>query len=950
MTFTATSGLIARLSTTTDRLPDLPDFAAPTAEVRDWIKSRWADAGFAAAVALASPHLADAVASILTGHGSDRDVRRAATSLARYLLRHHSRATPFGTWAACLPAVIGPAAALDLPAEPTIVHHTSYARLVTETDAPARPSEPNFGQITVCRNPLALERPTCIILPWAPADTIETEPRTITVRRTKPLSTLWDTASEPVTIEALTEAISTVHPALAVDACHRVIAGLIEHRLLLTDTATSITALPVRTPPSQTSTIINAAYDAALTVPEPVARAAARAADILLRLSPHPKGDPAWQDYHRRWLDHYGPGHVVSLPRLLDPAAGLGPPAGYRGSAFPAPAPAFGDRDRRLLALAEHTLLAGETTLHLTDALIDELSQSDATAPPCAEVTLTIAADAPGAVDRGDFTATVRTASPSLFHSTGRHLTYLDPTATTAARDALTDLQRAHPGWRWAQTSPVPLADDLTDLAAHPRLLDTLIPIGEHPADPTALRPDRIGITGDAERLWAVNLDTGQPVRTLTCNAIEPVKYQHPATRFLTELTVAFDTALGPWTWGAANALPVLPRVQYGQLILAPARWRLDAALLDPNQDFTDWDRDLAAWCDRTGLAWFVAVGATDVRFTLDLDRPEHRQMLHVEQRRGGTVELREAPEPGSTDWIASRSHEINVPLIAPPARPAPAPRRPGASPATAQPPGTGRWWSLHLFTDTAEAERIITRHLPAFTDQLSTGGAWYLHYPDPAPHLRLRLPRTGRGDLEAIAEWTSFLIEAGLISDCHLATYRPETHRYGHGPLLAVAEDLFVADSTCAAAILSSTEPSSIDRDAGSAVNLLHLAESLADTPETAWAWLIDHIDQHAPETITATHAARHRARHTRNRARHRYAAPTNNDTPWSDRHAVAANYRQQHQNTEQPPDLSEVTAALLHLVCNRLFGPDPETERRLLYYTRSLALANHHQQGHPR
>src|SRR5690606_28912597 len=115
---------------------------------------------------------------------------------------------------------------------------------------------------------------------------------------------------------------------------------------------------------------------------------------------------------------------------------------------------------------------------HLTDALIDELQQGEVTAPPCAEVTLTVAAGSPEEVERGAFTATVRTVSPSLFHSAGRHLTYLDPAATEAAREALKVLRQAHPGWQWAQTAPAPLADDLADLAAHPRLLDTLIPIG----------------------------------------------------------------------------------------------------------------------------------------------------------------------------------------------------------------------------------------------------------------------------------------------------------------------------------------------------------------------------------------------------------------------------------------------------------------------------------------
>jgi hypothetical protein len=69
-------------------------------DCRSWLAHVWTLPGIAAAVRHASPVLTDRVETILAGESIPaRDVRRAALSMVRYVLRAGGRSTPFGTFA-----------------------------------------------------------------------------------------------------------------------------------------------------------------------------------------------------------------------------------------------------------------------------------------------------------------------------------------------------------------------------------------------------------------------------------------------------------------------------------------------------------------------------------------------------------------------------------------------------------------------------------------------------------------------------------------------------------------------------------------------------------------------------------------------------------------------------------------------------------------------------------
>jgi lantibiotic biosynthesis protein len=91
--------------------PGLPPWPAPGSTAghwRSWLAPVWADGPFRRAVTVASPDLAGQVAAVLDGRVTDlRRARRASLAVARYVIRHARRSTPFGLFAGVAPVQFG---------------------------------------------------------------------------------------------------------------------------------------------------------------------------------------------------------------------------------------------------------------------------------------------------------------------------------------------------------------------------------------------------------------------------------------------------------------------------------------------------------------------------------------------------------------------------------------------------------------------------------------------------------------------------------------------------------------------------------------------------------------------------------------------------------------------------------------------------------------------------
>lgn len=297
-----------------------------------------------------------------------------------------------------------------------------------------------------------------------------------------------------------------------------------------------------------------------------------------------------------------------------------------------------------------------------------------------------------------------------------------------------------------------------------------------------------------------------------------------PVYRFLLALQNQ-GVARPAWDWGPLVAAPFLPRVRMNRVVLARARWRLDARILrglipDPHRALDAMKR----LREHTQVCRFVTLLEGGRELLFDLAEPLSAAALAGLINRREQVDLYEADAnigPAcATSPEGTLAHELVVPFLRRVAegeprlveeRNVPMPER---GPRSLHLPGT-EWLFIKVYSGAATADMLLRETLaPAARRALATGAAdsWhFLRYADPELHIRLRI----HGDAARLCDETlpdlSKALErttvSGLVWRMQLDTYIPEQQRYGGASGLALAEAIFHADSDAVVDILDELE-----------------------------------------------------------------------------------------------------------------------------------------------
>ena len=277
--------------------------------------------------------------------------------------------------------------------------------------------------------------------------------------------------------------------------------------------------------------------------------------------------------------------------------------------------------------------------------------------------------------------------------------------------------------------------------------------------------------------------------------------------------------------WGPLTALPVLPRVVTGRVVLARARWLLDADLLERLRAARGVGRYRVIERLRAtfGLPRYVGLQTDgDESLPLDLENVLGVDALAQLANPGASlVELFPAPDEMSVRGPEGRYvHELVVPFIRKAARrecmrTAPAlPVIAVARETRSFPPG-GEWFYVRLFGGPATADRLLTESVaPLARAAVATGACddwFFIRYSVPADHLRIRL----HGDPARLARDFAPVLHAaaqqwladGLIWRVQFDTYEREVERYGGLEAMLSSEKVFAADSDAVVEMLRACE-----------------------------------------------------------------------------------------------------------------------------------------------
>ncbi|WP_045876705.1 lantibiotic dehydratase [Pseudofrankia sp. DC12] len=990
-------------------------------EWRAWLRRAWGDEELAEAIEVASPALATAVREIDKNDAiTPARVRRAVESVMSYLLRMTTRPTPFGLFAGVAPVTFGDRAQVRWGDASRPVARPD-ARWLSELVSVLEADPAVLGGLTVVANTLAFVRGERLVVPCQPR-TDESGAVTlvdIEVRHSGPVRAVLRAAQDPRSVADLVAVLAVDFPETPRQVVDRMLTQLVATGVLIsglrppadvTDPVCHLTerlrSIPeagrtslrpleeisqllrsyssARTARERTNLRAAAtagmmalherpapllaadlALDAGVVLPPVVVREAATAVAALVRLAPAPFGGPGWRRWHGRFLERSGPGAVVPLGEVVDADRGLGFPDGYRRTAGGPSAEAAPARDRVLLRLAQRAVLNGEE-LVLDNHTIADLAVTSETAGELAAVAQTelrfvLQAVTPRALDRGDFTLVVASAARSAGTSIGRFLYLFDRADRDHIGSAFASVPTLNPGARAVQVSCPALMARSQHLVRTPALLP-MLRLGEH-QPPTGAKQIDVGdlaVTGDANRLQLVSLSTGQVVEPISLHALDFQHATQPLARFLSEITTALVAPCVPFSWGAARALPVLPRVRFGRSILRPASWTLTSTDLPGRQaPQIAWERAWERLREAYRIPAVVYVGERDIVVRLDVSEPAHRALLRSRLNRDGATTLTEAPDSTAFGWIDGRPHEIALPLIR--ADPPPAPtsvRRHRPVPIArlgGHLPGTSPVLYARLYGNPRRQAEILTAHLPELLDAWphtrpeARPALWHLRHDSDPAHLGLWIGLTtpdAYGDAARhLGTWAESLRRAGLLHTLELGTYRPEIGRYGTGRLLAAAEGTFAADSGAALAQLTLIAASSdLDVRAVAAVSMVDLAEGFLGDWDAAARWLTDHVPHGGSPRLPRDLREQGLRLLTTARAELTTShGPLNRS--WAQRRHIVHSYRRRLDETaadDVAPDLDEVLASLLQLHHGRMIGLDVESERFCLRLARAIVLTS--------
>jgi thiopeptide-type bacteriocin biosynthesis protein len=987
---------------------------------RDWLDRVWSLEPVAEAVALASPVLARQVRKAREGrHRNLAEMRRVVMSLVRYVLRMKGRATPFGLFAGVTAAGLGPGLTARWGEEHRPIARPDAEWLAAVVNSLEGCPE-LLRRLPVVVNNLCRVRGNRLIVPHQQQDPDRSnrsdEPALVdvSVRYTRAVEAAMRYAHSPIVVSDLAGKLASEYPQTPPAVIYRMLAELVRVQALLTGLRSPMTvtdalshvveqldavdggALPqvadrlcalrairdditchnrARMPsvrrerrirlaeqmprvgvPPERSISIDMRLDAHFVVPEAVAGEAAAAAAALTRLTPHPRGLPAWESYHGAFLERYGVGAVVPLLEVVDPAVGLGFPATYRGSARKIPAPPLSARDRRLIALVQKTAMGGGAEIALNDRMVSDLAGEDSEigqVPPHVELVVQIHAASTSALERGEFELVVAGAFRAAGSTTGRFLDLLDPADQERFRGVYADVPTLRAEAMPVQVSCPPVQARSEGVARAPLMLPKVVSVAEHREPASAAIPlEELAVSGDTDGLFLVaGIESGSRrlVEPTVLNSVEFRYFSHPVVRFLCEVTRARAAVYMPFSWGAASSLPFLPRLRYGRTVLAPARWNLAFTdLPGRSAPWREWKDSLASWRRQFGLPPAVSLVEADNLLRLDLDEDMHLVLLRSHLDRRARATLDEAPHPDAYGWLGGRAHEVVLPLAAT----IPAIPPPSLGPATwirpigrdhGHLPGASKWLYAKLYGHPGQYTDVLTE-LPALLSAWNDPPEWwYLPYRDPDPHLRLRIrlpsadaygPAAGR-----VGAWAGELRSRGLLGRVQLDTYYPETGRYGFGAAMTAAEHVFAADSTAALAQTHLAANAGIPAHAITAAGLVDLTMSFTGNAADGIRWLIDQLPHEPARVARPMYDAATRLADPRGSWAALRAIPGAESVlrAWCGRRAALTAYRDQLAAQQDP---LRVLPSLLHLHHIRMLGIDPEQERASRRLARAAAL----------
>ncbi|HET6254603.1 MAG TPA: lantibiotic dehydratase [Puia sp.] len=297
-----------------------------------------------------------------------------------------------------------------------------------------------------------------------------------------------------------------------------------------------------------------------------------------------------------------------------------------------------------------------------------------------------------------------------------------------------------------------------------------------------------------------------------------------PIYKFLGELQRSAGGDAISWEWAYLAWQRFLPRVEYKNIVLKPARWMIrkkDFETIDLRKSMEDARGRLRAFADCQAIPkMLVFVDKKEREFLIDLRNDVCCDMVLRELNQYGEVQVEEYMQDDMNCWVRDihgdqYANEIMFPVIRLPAEGENSGKQPfigDSIPVARKFPIGSEWVYFKLYTSKQGAEKILIGGMQALVQQLKDDGwisCWhFVRYADPDYHVRIRFragPKSGayqtinEKTLEVFKRWC----DQKLLYKVQMDTYSREVERYGSHTIME-SEEIFSIDSDACLAFIN--------------------------------------------------------------------------------------------------------------------------------------------------
>ena len=1000
-------------------------------EGNDDLLSRFFDPLIQRAVAVGSSSLLKTFERFQNKGLNPRDTESMRAKLLRYQIRMSTRPTPFGLFAGVTLASWG--AVTDLSVKSTCAATRTRPDMawlmafVTSIEANVAVRK----RLSYCANPLAvIEADRVTLAERGPTGKGGSGPP-VSVRATGAVKRALSLARKPIPYDALMAQLCETVPGATPDKVDKLLSELWEQTFLITDLRPPLTCesparyiaerlagIPEATDElSRLQTFLTAAtawdrmqpeeslkafgdllahagvspdksketpiqVDMTMSVEGRLANAisveATRAAELLLRLTPMPKGLPVLAAYRQNFIGRYGHDREVPLLQLLDPSRGLGPPQPHGHGASEVSPEKAARRAQTLLQLACIALHKKERVVHLDEACLSRLETwqpNAATAPRSLDINILVAARSSVEIDNGNFTVVV---GPNLgAMAAGRNLArfadMLSPDGPKALKQIYHHEQAQAPDQLWAELVYLPANFRSANVVIRPPVRAYEIVLGVTPgvAASQVIPLDELVVGVDQAGFYVRWPAAGKRVVFSSGNMLT-LQNAPPVGRFLIDITNDGKAVFSTFDWGMVESFPYLPRVQAGRVVLRLAQWRIqkDELRIDTPDAYR---HSLDLWRATWDVPRHVFLSVGDNRLVIDLDQDSQAAELKAELKKlteGGSLIVQEVLPQLDETWLPGPGghyySELTVSLVLPPSGPssnqtgdaltkvvpassvvAGVAEQTVSQPHRTYPPGS-EWLFMKLYCPRDLEDDVISGSMLTFAENAVASGladSWFfIRYSDPEPHLRLRFhgapERLTRQLFAHVCNWADGLMADGLCLKFVFDTYEQEVERFGGPAGMALAEAFFSEDSRYAARLLrcANTKQWLYDRTTLVLISVDALLGAMGFDESERLRWYLSHATLGRAQTSSEYRNRKNDLRSLLGKVDFLASAPGGAEiaSTFKARQEALANVvndlRQLEKGSALDQKFDGLTASFIHLHINRLSGLSSLSEQWVL------------------